>query len=451
MSEPNSTAQDGGELFRAAIFHSPGNPFHDAQAFEALPDGGLLVQLGRIQAIGNYANVRAAYPQAATRDLRGGFILPGLIDLHVHFPQVRVLGSLGCTLLDWLERHALPEESRMSDERYARQVATEFVRALASHGTTAALVFGAHFPQATSIFFDTAEAAGLRVSSGMVLSDRLLRPELHQTPDAAYRDSKELIAKYHGRKRLAYAITPRFAVSASEAMLDVCRALLKEHPDLLLQTHLNENGREISEVARLFPWAEDYLAVYERFGLVHARSVFAHNVHPTARELHSLATLRATIAHCPSSNAALGSGIFPLRRHLEAGVRFALGTDVGAGTGFGMLKEGLQAYLLQRLAPDGVSLTPAQLLYLMTRAGAEALGVEGEIGDLSTGKAADFVYLRPPAGGPLASIVAHSEAPERALAALFTLASTDCIREVRVEGRVVYAGETGAGCDEARN
>lgn len=426
------------ELLRATIFHTPRNPFHETAALEAFADGGLLLARGRVQALGDYASLRAAHPQAATRDLRGGFILPGFVDTHIHFPQVRVLGALGHTLLDWLERNTLPEEARMADRGYARQVASEFVRALSACGTTTALVFGAHFQEATSLLFEAAEAAGLRVSSGMVLSDRLLRPELHQSPDAAYKESKALIARHHGRKRLRYAVTPRFALSASEAMLEVCAALVKEHPDVLVQTHLNENDREISEVARLFPWADGYLAVYERFGLIGPRSVLAHNVHPQPEELVRLAVLGAAIAHCPSSNAALGSGIFPLRRHLEAGVRFALGTDVGGGTGFGMMKEALQAYLLQRLAPESVSLTPGQLLYLATRAGAEALGMAGEIGDFAPGKAADFVVLRPPARSPLAAVTAHADSLERALAALLTMASADCVQEVCVEGEPVY-------------
>ena len=287
------------------------------------------------------------------RDLRGGFLLPGFVDTHVHFPQVRVIGSLGRSLLDWLEESALPEESRMADARYAAETARVFVRALASNGTTTALVFGSHFAPATSCLFEEAEAIGLRVASGLVLSDRLLRPDLHQAPEAAYRESTEMIRRFHGKGRLLYAVTPRFALSTSEAMLEVCQTLLRENPGLRFQTHLNENRQEVAEVARLFPWASGYLAVYERFGLIGRRSVAAHNVHPGPSELERLAASGASVAHCPASNAALGSGIFPLRSHVEAGVRCALGTDVGAGTSFSLLREGLQAYLMQRLAPQG--------------------------------------------------------------------------------------------------
>jgi guanine deaminase len=428
----------GGELLRASLFHTPRNPFRDSSALESHADGGLLIRDGRIAACGDYASVRKAHPDVPTVDLRGGFLLPGFVDAHTHFPQLRVLGGLGRSLLDWLEHCALPEEARMAEHAHACRVARGFVDALASHGTTTALVFGAHFAPATAALFEAAEAAGLRIAAGQVLSDRRLRPELHQTPERAYRESGLLIQRFHRRGRFIYAVTPRFALSTSEAMLEVCQTLLREHAGLLFQTHLNENVQEIAEVARLFPWASDYLAVYERFGLTSSNAVMAHDVHPTNSELDRLAASGVAIAHCPSSNAALGSGLFPMQRHIHAGVRCALGTDVGGGTGFGMLKEGLQAYLLQRLAPDGMLLDAGHLLYLATLAGAEALGLNSETGDFRSGKSADCVYLRPPADSPLAAVLEREQSPERVLAAIFTLAGAESVREVRVEGSIVY-------------
>lgn len=426
------------QLLRAAIFHTLRNPFLHQNSLENFMDGGLLIAKGRVQGCGDYAVLRRANPDARVRDLRGGFLLPGLIDTHIHYPQVRVLGGLGYSLLDWLEKLTLPEEARFADLCYARLVADEFVGSMAANGTTAAAVFGAHFSGATAALFEASAKAGLRVTGGLVLSDRRLRPELHQTPDAAYQESKTLIHEFHGKNRLFYAATPRFALSASEAMLEVCQALLKEHPDVRFQTHLNENVLEIAETLRLYPWAKDYFAIYERFGLAGPRSIFVHNVHATDGELCRLAHAQAAVAHCPSSNAMLGSGFFSLHRHLSAGVRFALGTDVGAGTGFGMLKEGLQAYVVQRLAPEGYPLLPAHLLYLATLAGAEALGLESEIGNFETGKAADFVYLHPQEGTPLAAIASQAESSDRLLAALLTLGGAGTIREVRVEGELVY-------------
>jgi guanine deaminase len=427
------------ELLRAAIFHTPRNPFQEEKALECFGDGGLLIEDGRIADCGDYAVLAAAHPHARTRDLRGGFLLPGFVDTHVHYPQLRILGGLGYSLLDWLEYHTLPEEAKFAAPEYAQEVASEFVYALASHGTTAALVFGSHFAPAVAILFETAAKAGLRIISGLVISDRLLRPELHVDAATAYEANRQLIRCFHGKGRALYAVTPRFALSASESLLEVCQTLLAENPGLRFTTHLNENAREIEEIGRLFPWAQDYLGVYEHFHLVSRRSVLAHSVHSTPAELERMAAAGNSVAHCPSSNAALGSGIFPMARHLQAGVRCALGTDVGGGTGFGMLKEGLQAYLSQRLANgSGASLEPAHLLYLATRAGAEAIGLEEEIGDFQPGKSADFVYLKPPEGTPLHAVAAHAASAERLLASIFTLAGAESVAETWVAGSPVF-------------
>jgi guanine deaminase len=324
-----------GELLRASLFHTPRNPFRTEKALESYADGGLLIRAGKVIACGEYSAIHAAHPDVPTSDLRGGFLLPGLVDTHIHFPQLRVLGGLGRELLDWLEHVALPEEARMADPAYACETARAFVNALAAHGTTTALVFGAHFAGATASLFEASEKSGLRIVSGMVLSDRRLRPDLHQLPADAYRESTDLIRRFHGKGRLLYAVTPRFALSTSEAMLEVCQTLLCEHPGVRFQTHLNENRQEIAEVAKLFPWAADYLSVYERFQLGGRGAVMAHNVHPNDSEVERLAASGTAISHCPSSNAALGSGLFSLRRHIAAGVTCALGTDVGGGTGFG--------------------------------------------------------------------------------------------------------------------
>jgi guanine deaminase len=430
------------ELLRAPLFHTPSDPFRDDRALVCHEDGGLLIRGGRIVASGDFASVRDAHPGVAVTDWRGGFVLPGFDDTHVHFPQLRILGGLGRTLLDWLQHVALPEEARMADVAYATGTARRFVHALAAHGTTTALVFGSHFSPATAALFEAAGDAGLRVISGLVVSDRYLRPELHQAPADAHRDSTELVRRYHGHGRLLYAVTPRFALSASEPMLEMCASLLAEHDGLRVQTHINESVAEIAEIPALFPWAGDYLAVYERFGLTGPRTVLAHDVHPTDGELARLAADRTSIAHCPSSNAALGNGIFPLHRHLEAGVRVALGTDVGGGTGFGMLKEGLQAHLMQRVSADGMNLDPARLCYLVTKAGAEAVGLDDEIGDFTPGKAADLVYVQPPAGTPLADVLSRSQSMVETLAAIFTLAGPESVREVRVAGDVVHRGQS---------
>jgi guanine deaminase len=419
-------------VIRATIFHAP------PSGLKAHADGGLVIEDGKISACGDFADVGPQHPQSVVRDLRGGYLLPGLIDTHVHFPQVRVLGSFADDLLDWLKRFTIPEEERLADHAYARTIAREFVQGLLSHGTTTALAFGSHFSAATAELFTAAQETGLRLHSGLVLSDRNLSAKLHVSPDEAYRQSKDLIERFHGHGRLHYTVMPRFALSASEPMLEVCQALLKEDTSMGFTSHINENPREVAEVKHLFPWAADYLEVYERFDLVGRRSVFAHNVQTTDAEIERIGQHDATVAHCPSSNAFLGSGIFPMARHQRLGARVSLGTDVGGGTGFGMLKECLQTYLMQRVAAEPVVLNPGQLLYLATRAGAEALGIDGETGDFETGKAADFIYLRPPEDSTLASVLQSAEDPGRILAAIFTLAGSESIREVRIGGELVF-------------
>ena len=356
----------------------------------------------------------------------------------MHFPQIAVIGAMGLQLLDWLDQRTLPEEARMADPAHARATAERFVRLLAANGTTTALVFGAHFPQAQHALFEAADEAGLRIASGLVVSDRNLRPDLEVTPDVAYATSRELMDRWHGHGRLRYAVSPRFSVSCSEAMLDACRTLLQATPGVLFTSHVNESPGEIAFVKELFPEARDYVDTYERAGLLTDRSVLAHNVHVSDDELGRLAGSRCAVAHCPSSNAFLASGIFPMARHVAAGVRFGMGTDVGAGTGLSMLKEALVAYHVQMVRDEGHMLGPAQLLHLATAAGAQALGLGDTCGDFTPGKQADIVLVKAPRGSTLEAVL--EEAPDwgATLGALFTLAREECIAEARVAGETVY-------------
>jgi len=304
--------------------------------------------------------------------------------------------------------------------------------------TSHTLVFGSHFLRAQHALFDAAERAGLRIASGLVVSDRRVPNKLQRSPEQADADGRELLERWHGRGRLRYAVTPRFSLSCSDEMLEICGALMTAAPGVLFTSHINENPAEIAEVRDFFPWASDYLETYERFGLVGARSVFAHDVHASCGELQRLAGSHASVAHCPSSNAMLGSGIFPMARHRQHGVHIALGTDVGAGTGLSILKECLSAYEMQSVLPGGERLSPARLLYLATKAGAQALGLADSIGDLQPGKSADFVLLRAPVGGTLQHVLAHSPSADVTLGALFTLAREEAVSEVWVEGEVVF-------------
>lgn len=421
-------------IFRGTFLDTPDNPFEGGE-LRCEDDGGLVVRDGTITARGGFADVRAAHPGDDVVDLRGGVVLPGLVDTHVHYPQVRAIGGLGLPLLDWLDQCALPEEARLADAAYAATVATEFVSSLVQAGTTTSLVFGSHFAAAVDLLFSEVSRVGLRVTSGLVVSDRILRPDLLSTPQRAYDEGRVLAERWHGTGRTRYAVTPRFSLSSTDDLLDSCAALAKDVPGSWASSHLNENLVEIAEVTRLFAGSVDYLDTYDRHGLVGARSVFAHNVHVQDRELSLLAAQGAGVAHCPTSNAALGSGLFPLRRHLESGVTVALGSDVGAGTGFSLLKEALQAYFHQQLlGPAGTPLRPAHLLHLATRAGALALGLGDEVGDLSVGRAFDALWLRPTSGGTADVVLRRAESAEQALARLIALGTVADTAGVWVAG-----------------
>jgi guanine deaminase len=326
----------------------------------------------------------------------------------------------------------------MADPSYAVEVARAFVGALAGAGTTTALVFGAHFVEATEALFAEAERVGLRVTSGLVVSDRELRADLLTTPEQSYDDGLVLAKRWHGVGRLRYAVTPRFSLSCSPELLEACGALLSDVPDAVLTSHLNENPAEIERVRGLFRGCLSYLDTYASAGLVGPTSVFAHDVHPTPAELSGLAEAGAVVAHCPTSNLCLGSGLFPLREHLAAGVRVALGSDVGAGTGLSLFKEGLQAYFVQQaLGASGVPLTAAHLLHLATGAGAAALGLSETVGSFCAGKSFDALWLRPGSGDPLDLLLRHAASPEDALAKAFAHATPGDVARAWVSGEPV--------------
>src|SRR3954452_2386539 len=422
-------------IFRGTFIDTPENPFNGA-SLRVATDAGLLVENGVIVARGPFLEIRRAHPAEQVVDLTGGVVLPGFVDTHVHFPQIRAVGGLGLPLLEWLDRYALPEEARMADAEYAASVADEFVRGLAAAGTTSALVFGAPYVDAVDTLFSAASEVGLRVTSGLVVSDRLLRPELLTTPVRAYAESLALANRWHGVGRNRYGVTTRFSLSCTDDLLATCHDLMEAIPGALFTSHVNENEAEIASVADLFG-GSDYVTTYDRHGLVDRRTILAHNVHPTDIELKMLGTGGATVAHCPTSNAALGSGLFPLHRHLQHGVRVALGSDVGAGTGFSLLKEGLQAYFCQQLLGDqGRPLTAAHLLYLATTAGAEALDLP-QVGHLGIGQHFDAQLLRPAVGSPLAVALHHAEDTEETLARIFTLGTPADVQAVWIEGTLL--------------
>ena len=434
-----------GVLSRARAFDTPDDPFDAATTgpgFRHDDDLGLLVSDdGVILARGPFATVAAAHRPAPVIDLRSGILLPGLVDAHVHFPQVRVIGALGMPLLEWLDRCALPEEQRLASPSYAAMIAGEFVAGLISAGTTTSLVFGSHFAPAVDALLTEAARFGLRMTTGLVVSDRMLPEPLLTTPERAFDEAVTLASRWHGRDRLRYAVTPRFSLSASDPVLAACRGVLEAVDGACFTSHVNENNAEVATVAGQFPDRAHYVDTYDHHKLLGPLSVLAHNVHPTDPELAVMAARGTSVAYCPTSNAALGSGMFPLTRHLAAGVRVALGSDVGAGTGFSIFKEGLQAYFLQHLlGPQGMPLGAAHLLHLSTAAGAAALGLGDTVGDLSEGKQFDAILLRPPPGTALDIGLRHADSAKGALGKVFALASDADVADVWVGGEQIASG-----------
>ena len=424
-------------IYRARVFDTPTNPFTGG-SLRADPDIALVVDDGQIIARTDIDSAHAEYPDAELVDLREGILIPGLIDTHVHYPQVRAIGHLGKPLLEWLEVCALPEEGRLIEDTYAHNLAEEFLHGLISSGTTSAMVFGSHFASAVDILFAHASQLGIRMTAGLVTSDRNLPEPLLTTIDKSMVESQQLIDRWHGKGRLRYAVTPRFSLSAGEELLAAGGQLVRDNPGIMVTSHLNENHDEIAAVAEVHPNARDYLDTYDIAGLLGDHTILAHNVHPTDRELARMAETGAAAAHCPTSNSALASGFFPLQRHIDAGVQVALGSDVGAGNGFSMFKEGVQAYFMQQLHPDGgLPMTSAHLLYLATASGAQALDLEDEVGDLSVGKRFDAVYISPTARQPLDVGLNHAADDEDALAKIFALGTPSDINRVWIDGQLV--------------
>ncbi|MEE4161618.1 MAG: guanine deaminase [Woeseiaceae bacterium] len=422
-------------LYRAGVAHCLGDPGerNDTAAFEVFEDGALLVEDGHIVAAGHAADI-APGVDAELVDFSGSLIVPGFIDCHVHFPQLDIIASFGEQLMHWLERYAYPGELRLADEAYARELASLFVDQLIANGTTSALVFATVHPHSADFLFEEALAKNLRLVAGKVLMDRDAPVALCDTAETGYADSRVLIEKWHGRGRLGYAITPRFALTSSEAQLESAGRLAAEYPDVWIHTHLAENHQEVAEVQAAFPWSESYLGVYERFGLLRERAVFAHCLHLSDEDCRHMSHSSSSAAFCPTSNLFLGSGLYDLRRMTEAGIRTGLATDVGGGTSLSMLRTMGEAYKVLQLK-DQV-LPPARALYLATLGAAEALGIDAHVGNFKAGKEADFVVLDPSTTPLTAHRDAHTETLEERLFALMTLGDDRQVAATAIAGRL---------------
>lgn len=359
-------------------------------------EGAIALRDGVILEVGTATSVRAKHPGARLRDFGEQLLLPGFVDCHVHFPQVDMIASPGHQLQGWLDSYTYPAEARFSDPGHCAATADFFTGQLVANGVTTAAVYATVYPESVTALFRSAQQQGLRLITGKVCMDRNAPAELLDTPEQAVAQSQALIERWHGVDRLEYAVTPRFAPTSSPRQLELLGDLARQYPEMLIQTHLAENEGECAWVRELYPQERDYTAVYERFGLVRRRSVFGHGIHLSHSERGRLAHAQASIAHCPTSNLFLGSGLFPFRRTAEYdGLYLGLGSDVGAGTSLSPLMTLNEAYKVARLLGD--PLTTTEALRLATLGGAVALGLGDRVGSLEAGKDADVVVLDPAA------------------------------------------------------
>jgi guanine deaminase len=422
--------------YRAAIlrFADDQSPLYEA-------DGLLVVgpdARGRrvVRAVGDHDTLIGNFPGVSVEDLRGKLIAPGFVDMHVHYPQTDVIGAPAAGLLPWLENYTFPHETRFSDPEHAREVAGFFFDELARHGVTTALTFATSHPASVDAAFEEARARGLRFITGKVLQDRHSPDGVRDETEQSLIDTESLIQRWHGVDRLGYAITPRFAPTSTPAQLRGAGELAAKYGDVWIQSHVAENRDEVRWAAELFPDSRSYLGVYDDFGLLRKRAVYAHCIHLDQADRELMARTGTVAAVSPTSNLFLGSGFFDYAAADAAGMGYGLASDVGGGTSFSPFHTMLAAYCVGREGhtKTGLSLTPGQLWWQHTAGAARALGLEGVVGNLQPGNEADFVVLDPQATPLLARKTSQASSLDELLFALIVLGDD------RVVLRTVVAG-----------
>lgn len=420
------------------------NPFQvgDEAALHYEPDALVLVDNGIITAFGDYSTLCEQLRGHAVAHYPDGLILPGFIDTHVHYPQTEIIGAYGEQLIEWLNRYTFVAEQRFSNFDYAYSVAQVFLQQCLQAGTTTASVYCTVDPSSVDAFFTAASEQNMRVIAGKVLMDRNAPPALTDTAQRGYDESEALIRKWHGKERLSYAITPRFAPTSTPTQLEAAGALWSAYPGTYMQTHLSENRKEIEWVRELFPERRDYLDVYAHYGLTGPRSIFGHAIHLSEAEWRHMTESGSAIAHCPTSNAFLGSGLFDFRRALQPAdgalpARVGLATDVGAGTTLSMLRTQGEAYKIAQFGH--YSLSAAKALYLATKGAAEALYLEDRIGSIARGMEADLVVLDLKSTPLIDFRMKHCESIQDVLFVQMTLADERATDAVYIAGELAYS------------
>jgi guanine deaminase len=431
---------------RGTLVSFAGDPFvvGPDEAVRHESDGLVICRDGLIEAAGPYHDLRRDLPpDIPIADYSGCIISAGFIDAHVHYVQTGVIASPGERLLDWVNDYVYPSEEAFEDEAHARAVAAFFCDTLLRSGTTTACIYCAVYPQSADALFAEAETRNMRVIAGKCMMDRNVPEALRDTAKTGYDQSRALIERWHGKGRLLYAITPRWAGSSTPAQLEAAGALWRAYPQLHVQTHIAETEEEIEFIAKLFPERKDFLDVYEHFGLVGRRTVLGHAIWFSESEFCRCHERDASIAHCPTSNLFLGSGLFRLRsaKAKARPIHVGIGTDIGAGTSFSQLASLNEAYKIAAL--NRAPITAFEGLYLATRGGARALDLDERIGSLQPGAEADLVVLDPAATSVLAFRNARSRSLEETLFILMTLGDERAVRATYVNGALAHERPSG--------
>ncbi len=429
---------------RGSLYYAVKNPFlHDPSecaVYES--DGVLLIDDGQIVEVGAYDSLRERLHDVPVTHYPDELIVPGFIDAHLHFPQVEIIGSYGEQLLEWLNTYTFPAEGRFHDPEHAARIAEFFVKELLRNGTTSASVFCTVAPESVDALFRVAQRYNMRLSAGKCMMNRNAPDYLTDTAQSSYDESKALIDRWHKKERLIYCVTPRFAITSTREQLEMTSALFHAYDDVLLQSHISENLKEIETVKELFPEHATYTDVYDHYGLLDERTIYGHAIHMSEAEFRRFHETGATIAHCPTSNTFIGSGLFNLQAATDTArsVRVGLGTDIGGGTSFSMLQTLGEAYKVQQLR--GHTLSAVQGFYLATLGSAEALYLEDTIGTFAPGYEADITILDPHAT-PLLDLRSDvCETIDELLFVLMTIGDDRAVKATYLAGEKAYSRDT---------
>ncbi|WP_319544938.1 guanine deaminase [Ruegeria conchae] len=424
-------------LLKGRVLSFNGSPFEGEPTDAAELHETVLIEDGRIAALGSASDLSVAHPDAKVKDYGDKLISAGFVDPHVHYPQTAMIASWGKRLIDWLNSYTFPEEMKFDDPVYAAEIASRYLDLTAAHGTTTMCSFCTIHPESVDAFFSAAIARGQRVVAGKTCMDRNAPEGLRDTAQTGYDQSKSLLEKWHGVDRISYAITPRFSPTSTPDQLEAMGALWAEHPECLMQTHLSEQTDEIEWVRSLFPEARDYLDTYEQFGLLSGNGLYGHVIHLEDRERDRLREVDAALIHCPTSNTFIGSGLFDMNGLIREGHRVGLATDTGGGSSFSMLRTMAAAYEIGQLR--GHPLHPSQLLWLGTVGSAQTLRMDDRIGNIAVGMEADLVVLDLASTPAIAQREAHADDLWEAVFPTIMMGDDRAVAEVWIAGRAVSA------------